>query len=649
MEVEKHMEIKKVIILFKTHLDIGFTDFASNVTDKYFEKFIPNAARIAAQLREMKTDARLIWTTGSWLIHEYLRTHEGESGKAVREAIANGDISWHGLPFTTHTELMDGALFQYGLSLSEELDRRFSKKTIAAKMTDVPGHTKAIIPYLKKAGIEFLHIGVNETSAFPNVPMIFKWRADTGEEITVMCQKNYGSFAVLGDSGVAIQFAHTMDNEGVQSPEEIIRIFDELKQKYPNAEIVAGNLNDLALATREIEDQLPVITDEIGDTWIHGVGSDPTKLSMFKGLLRFYHTLPEGENKQTLARGLIMIPEHTWGFDEKSCINDHEHYERRAFEAMRQDPAYKKIEKSWREQRKYLTDAVNAMTEPYRSAAFKIISETVRRPTDTESIPRRNADEEFALGDFVFKFNPQGEIVLLKFRGISIADSKHRLLSLIYEQFCADDYKRFYSQYNRLDHYWAREDFNKIGIETASDCYRRYEPKCAEIFADESVIKIKYIFPDEAFQQFGCPEFFDMTIKAEEGRLLFDLAWFNKPANRVAEAIWIGFKPIAKNKRVIKLGKEIDPKQVVDNGQCRLHASDFGVVYDELSIQSLDTALVAPQEPSLLNFCNTKPLDDDGINFNLYNNVWGTNFPMWYDEDARFRFIIDVKHTFLKE
>jgi hypothetical protein len=26
------------------------------------------------------------------------------------------------------------------------------------------------------------------------------------------------------------------------------------------------------------------------------------------------------------------------------------------------------------------------------------------------------------------------------------------------------------------------------------------------------------------------------------------------------------------------------------------------------------------------------------MHFNLYNNVWGTNFPMWYEDDARFRF-----------
>jgi hypothetical protein len=29
------------------------------------------------------------------------------------------------------------------------------------------------------------------------------------------------------------------------------------------------------------------------------------------------------------------------------------------------------------------------------------------------------------------------------------------------------------------------------------------------------------------------------------------------------------------------------------------------------------------------------------MHFNLYNNVWGTNFAMWYDEDSRFRFSLN--------
>ncbi len=53
--------------------------------------------------------------------------------------------------------------------------------------------------------------------------------------------------------------------------------------------------------------------------------------------------------------------------------------------------------------------------------------------------------------------------------------------------------------------------------------------------------------------------------------------------------------------------------------------------------------LVAPGAPSLLNFKHTQPALEQGFHFNLYNNVWGTNFPMWYDEDARFRFVVRVR------
>ena len=138
---------KEVLVIFKTHLDIGFTDYAKVVKDKYINQFIPNAIRVGYELKD--TDTPFVWTTGSWLIWEALKQ---DSSGSVAKAIEDGIICWHGLPCTTHTELMDSKMFEYGLSLSQKLDERFNKHTIAAKMTDVPGHTIAMIPYLKKGG-----------------------------------------------------------------------------------------------------------------------------------------------------------------------------------------------------------------------------------------------------------------------------------------------------------------------------------------------------------------------------------------------------------------------------------------------------------------------------------------------------------------
>ena len=91
-----------------------------------------------------------------------------------------------------------------------------------------------------------------------------------------------------------------------------------------------------------------------------------------------------------------------------------------------------------------------------------------------------------------------------------------------------------------------------------------------------------------------------------------------------------------------KLGTRISPLDVIKNGNRKLHGVETGVFYNddrgELSIETLDAALVAPGEPSLLNFNNRQPDMKNGMHFNLLNNVWGTNFPMWFDDDARFRF-----------
>ena len=77
-----------------------------------------------------------------------------------------------------------------------------------------------------------------------------------------------------------------------------------------------------------------------------------------------------------------------------------------------------------------------------------------------------------------------------------------------------------------------------------------------------------------------------------------------------------------------------------------LHAIDQRVVYRDGShsfeLTSLDAPLVAPDRRSLLNFHDELPDMRGGVHVNLYNNVWGTNFPMWFGEDAIFRFRLRI-------
>ena len=80
----------------------------------------------------------------------------------------------------------------------------------------------------------------------------------------------------------------------------------------------------------------------------------------------------------------------------------------------------------------------------------------------------------------------------------------------------------------------------------------------------------------------------------------------------------------------------------MENGNRHLHAVGRGVTCADgdalLRIETLDAPLVAPGTPSLLDFNNNQPDLTQGVHFNLHNNLWGTNFPMWFEDDCRFRF-----------
>ena len=57
-------------------------------------------------------------------------------------------------------------------------------------------------------------------------------------------------------------------------------------------------------------------------------------------------------------------------------------------------------------------------------------------------------------------------------------------------------------------------------------------------------------------------------------------------------------------------------------------------------VNSVDAALVALGERTPLLFSNDQPDLSRGIHSCLYNNAWGTNYIMWYGEDARFRYVL---------
>jgi len=634
--------LKEIIVLFKTHLDIGFTDLAANVVKSYMTQYIPNAVKTAAVLRER--GERFIWTTGSWLIAEYLRQNPDDT--LVPDAIATGDIAWHTLPFTSHTELMDAGLFNYALSISKQLDARFGKTTRAAKMTDVPGHTRAIVPYMAKAGVRFLHIGVNGASSAPEVPPLFRWQAPTGEEIIMMYQADYGLFQEIGDSGIALCFAHTGDNNGPQSADDIVALYDKLRAEHPGAIVRAGTLDDVADVAETLTD-LPVITSEIGDSWIHGAGCDPLKVSQYRAILRACEQLTPADAEEVYRR-LLPVPEHTWGLDEKTTLGqgipgEHRYFIRTEFEEARKEPKFKRMEISWKEQRGYVQDAMDCLLTKQPVLAEQILSDAAGLNVEVyvRGCAAGTINEPMTIGDYQVTVNEHGAISGLTRSGTVLADANHLWGEVLYQAFCRADFDRYFREYATHDYDWIIEDIGKLGCEAAIAERLNVKPTVANLWYDEDDMVCELHFTGPATELYGAPGRLFLSWRFLPDAIHLDARWYDKAASRVGEAIWLGMHPFGEVATIRKLSEWIDPADTVPKGNRRLHATDYGVRFaNGITVETLDTALVTIGEPALLTFPTDAPCMDDGVHFNLFNNVWGTNFVMWYEDNARFRFTI---------
>ncbi len=650
--------VSRVHLVFKTHLDVGFTDLGKAVLQRYLSDYIPAAIRVAQSSTD---EARFVWTTGSWLIWEFLEHGSTAERRSMEEAIEAGSVVWHALPFTMHSELLDADLLRDGLRMSRQLDDRFGRRTVAAKMTDVPGHTRGIVGPLADAGVEFLHIGVNPASSLPKVPPAFRWREPAGRELSVIYQEHYGDFSVLPGSPVALAFAHTGDNHGPQSGEQVVQAYERITQLAPGAQIIGSSLNAFAEDIRPWIKELPVVTDEIGDTWIHGVGSDPQLVARYRALLRLnaeWKREAAPDVPSAFTENLLLVAEHTWGLDHKSTLRDlNRGYDREEFARLRGDADYQRMEISWREKRELVDDAVAALdADPSRAGqarqALHDLVPTKETPAAAALSGGWAADPLGLSADGVQVRidGAVGDLVELRDEERSWASENCRLASLGYEIFSAADYGEFYRAYNRdtdRNGWWAIRDFTKPGLDALGMDHTAWLPQVDDVQLTSSLSRrVLLRFPDEAVNRFGCPELFTVDYRLTGRTLGIDVQWFDKPATRYPEALWLSFQPQLPAAGVNswwldKLGQRVSTLEVVPHGGRHLHAVNEGFGYDTaFQVDTLDACLVCPGRRELVHFSDEQPAAEDGMHVNLYNNTWGTNFPGWSQGDALFRFAI---------
>ncbi|HWH70197.1 MAG TPA: hypothetical protein VNT26_12490, partial [Candidatus Sulfotelmatobacter sp.] len=257
----------EIIIVFKTHFDIGYTDLASNIVQRYRTAMIDKALQCVEVSRALPPQQQFAWTLPGWPMHKIVEDWPGqtpERQQQVLQAFKEGRFVVHALPFSIHSELLEPEDLVRGLGYSARLSRQMGLALPRdAKMTDVPCHSWFMPTLLTRAGVEFLHLGCNAASQSPAVPRLFWWEGPDGSRLlTMYTAEGYGTGLVPPPDWpwrTWLALIQTGDNHGPPQPEETQKLLAEARQKLPGATVRIGRMSDFADAVLAEQPRLPII------------------------------------------------------------------------------------------------------------------------------------------------------------------------------------------------------------------------------------------------------------------------------------------------------------------------------------------------------------------------------------------------------
>jgi len=200
---------------------------------------------------------------------------------------------------------------------------------------------------------------------------------------------------------------------------------------------------------------------------------------------------------------------------------------------------------------------------------------------------------------------------------------------------------------------WFVQDFGKSGLQFAKTMGDTWLPKTMQINQITSDVYSITALTQDIDNIYGPPRSIKITVNLTLPDLVeFNLIWYNKTATRLPEALWFTMSPVtsdpAANWTIHKVAQNIPLNNIVINGSQHLHGHWNGIQYagedGRFDLNALDSGVVAiglrSPFPTPLNYTQ-KP--EDGIHFLLWNNIWSTNYPLWYpyqksDNNCEFRF-----------
>ncbi|MGO3163995.1 MAG: hypothetical protein ACTIJ2_12265 [Sphingobacteriaceae bacterium] len=360
--------VEEIIIVFKTHFDIGYTDFAEAVVQQYSTSMMDNAFDIIGRSQDRSPEKQFIWTVSSWPMAQMINQSVPDIKSKVEKALGDGRFVVHALPFTVETESSDPEALVRGINISSVISRDYDLPLPTdAKMSDVPSHSWILPTLLTHSGVNFLQIGSNAAPRTPDLPVLFWWKGPDGSKLmTMYWEKNYGTSLLPPPDWphkTWLAIMQTGNNSGPPTPETIDKYLAEIQEKQPNAKVRIGQMSDFYEAIMQENPTLPVVDGDMPDTWIQGYMSMPREvkdsrriskdLFALASLNTLYDTWsPKGYDiSQLLSEAYtnnLLFNEHTFGMAMPHGRNGIWGYGD-DFKIQRAKGVFEDIEKSWKE------------------------------------------------------------------------------------------------------------------------------------------------------------------------------------------------------------------------------------------------------------------------------------------------------------
>ena len=279
--VQAGNQVDEIVVVFKTHYDIGYTDLVTNILTKYRTQFADKALAVIDQSESLPPDQRFTWTVPGWPLKEMLWTGQTPERRArLEQAVKENRLAVHAMPFSLETETLDLEDLVQGMTYSAHLTTGLGLPLPrAAKMTDVPEHTWVLPTLLTHAGVTFLQVGCNGGSKPMQVPPLFWWEGPDGSRLLTGYSPEYGTPLLPPKDWpyhTWLAVIMTSDNQGPPKAEQVNKLVAQAEKAMPGVKVKFGRLEDFYDAfTAEHNSNIPVVRGDMPDTWIHGFEAMP--------------------------------------------------------------------------------------------------------------------------------------------------------------------------------------------------------------------------------------------------------------------------------------------------------------------------------------------------------------------------------------